>query len=49
MLKTFLLEIISLENLNYKAYGAIATMPRLLFDYCMERELLEQQSTLLAI
>ncbi len=42
MLKTFLLEIISRENLNYKAYSVIATIPRQLFDYCMERELLEE-------
>lgn len=42
MLKTFLLEIISRENLNYKAYSAIATIPRQLFDYCMEKELIEE-------
>ena len=41
MLKMFLLEIISRENLNYKAYSAIATIPRQLFDYCVELDLLE--------
>ena len=39
--KTFMLEIISRENLNYKAYSAIATIPRQLFDYCVELDLLE--------
>ena len=42
MLKTFLMEIISRENLNYRAYSAIATIPRQLFDYCVERELLTE-------
>lgn len=41
ILKTFMLEIISRENLNYKAYSAIATIPRQLFDYCVELDLLE--------
>ena len=42
MLKTFLMEIISRENLNYRAYSAIATIPLQLFDYCVERELLTE-------
>ena len=42
MLKTFLMEIISRENLNYRAYSAIATIPRQLFDYCVESELLTE-------
>ena len=36
------MEIISRENLNYRAYSAIATIPRQLFDYCVERELLTE-------
>ena len=42
ILKKFLLAIVSKENLNYKAYSAIATIPRQLFDYCIEKELLEE-------
>ena len=42
MLKKFLLTIISKENLNYKAYNAIATVPRQLFEYCIEKEILTE-------
>lgn len=42
MMKKFLLTIISKENLNYKAYNAIATIPRQLFEYCIEKELLTE-------
>lgn len=42
LLKAFLMEIVSHENLNYRAYSAIATIPRQLFDYCVERELLTE-------
>lgn len=37
-LKTFLLKVIKDNNMNYKAYNNVATIPRQVFEYCVEKE-----------
>lgn len=41
MLKEFLLKHIKDYDMNYKAYTNMATIPRQLFDYCVEKEYIE--------